>query len=210
MEGTVIITGANGSLAVPAVAHLLSNFPQLTLVLTVRNTTDGDENTQLLRSTIERFPSSNVSVHQLDLTDLSAVHRFADELIAGIDDSRYPPIRSIICNAFYWNMVTAGELTRDGYEKTFQVNHIAHVALVLRLIGKFQPDFGRVLFFSSNAIWAGKNQLERYPPSIPDDVENLVKIDPDPDYQGRGFKRYADSKLASTAYMHALNRHLEK
>ena len=44
MAGTIIITGANGSLALPAVQHLLANYSNHALVLTVRNTLDADVN----------------------------------------------------------------------------------------------------------------------------------------------------------------------
>jgi len=63
------------------------------------------------------------------------------------------------------------------------------VALVLRLLGHFGPEGGRVVVFASDAHWFGKNGLEKYPPVIPDDLEQLVKPGPDKpaDNMGRGF-----------------------
>ncbi|KAI1853499.1 hypothetical protein JX266_001483 [Neoarthrinium moseri] len=52
--------------------------------------------------------------------------------------------------------------------------------------------------------------MERYPPTIPDDLELLVKPSVDADKQGRGYQRHATTKLAITTWMYALNRHLEK
>lgn len=81
-----------------------------------------------------------------------------------------------------------------------------------RLLGSYEPNGGRVLLFSSDAHWPGKNSLEKYPPAIPNDLELLVKpaTDETPDNFGRGFRRYAVSKLAVVMWMHALNRYLEK
>lgn len=101
--------------------------------------------------------------------------------------------------------------TRDGYEKTFQVVHIAHAALVLRLLGTFSSDGGRIVLFSSDAHYPGKNSLEKYPPAIPNNLELLAKpaADDPPDNLGRGFQRYAESKLAVVMWMYTLNRYLE-
>jgi hypothetical protein len=53
---------------------------------------------------------------------------------------------------------------------------------------------------------------KNYPPAIPNDLELLVKpaADETPDHFGRGFQRYAVSKLAVVLRMYALNRYLEK
>ncbi|KAI0007001.1 hypothetical protein F4779DRAFT_594162 [Xylariaceae sp. FL0662B] len=48
------------------------------------------------------------------------------------------------------------------------------------------------------------------PPGTPEDLDLLVKTGPVTDKAGRGFQRYANSKLAATTYIHALNRRLKK
>ncbi|TVY17686.1 Retinol dehydrogenase 14 [Lachnellula arida] len=224
MAGTVLITGANGSLAIPAVAHLLRNYAGFTLILTVRNPADSDVNTIRLRQTIAQFPNAKASIHQLDLANLSTVREFSGQVALDVTNGKYPPLSAIICNAYYWNLLGNIELTGDGYEKTLQastleplslstlgVNHIAHVALVLRLVGSFGPDGGRVVLFSSDAHWPGKNGLEKYPPTIPEDLELLIKpkADATKEKEGLAFQRYANSKLAITSWMYALNQRLE-
>lgn len=214
MAGTIIITGANGSLAIPAVRHLLTKYPHHTAVLTVCNDSDNDTNTTKLRSKLARIPHAIASVRQLDLTNLSAVNDFAHSIVADIAASRLPPLAAIVCNAYYWNLTGEVQITGNGYEKTIQVSHLAHVALVLRLLGSFRPGGGRIVLLSSDAHWPGKNGLEKYPPALPEDLNLLVK--PDVTYEkpsehfGRGFQRYANSKLAIVTWMYALNRYLEK
>ena len=212
MTGTVIITAANSSLAIPGVQHLLAKYPEYTAVLTVRNTADSDVNTKRLRATIAKYPNASVSIHQLDLASLSAVNEFANNIAEKIQQGSLPPIASLICNAYHWNLVDGIELTEDGYEKTLQVNHVAHAALVLRLLSSFGTEGGRIVLLASDAHWPGKNSLEKYPPAIPDDLELLVKpgTDKTSDNMGRGFQRYALSKLVVVTWMYALNSYLKE
>ncbi|RYP63451.1 hypothetical protein DL769_006949 [Monosporascus sp. CRB-8-3] len=210
MADSILITGANGSLGIHAVDHILREHPNSTAILTVRNTSDADANTKRLRQTIARYPGAKASIHQLDLSSLTAVHEFAGKVAQDIANEVHPPLSAIVANAYYWNLVADPEITGDGYDKTFQVGHIAHVALVLRLLGSFGPNGGRVVLFASDSHWPGKNGLEKYPPTIPGDLELLVKPKAGPDKMGLGFQRYANAKLATVSWMYALNRHLQK
>ncbi|KAI1194517.1 hypothetical protein F5X97DRAFT_275363 [Nemania serpens] len=210
MAGTIIITGANGSVAIHAVQHLLRGAPDSTLVLTVRDTSDSDSNTKRLRAVLKEFPDSRVSIRKLDLASLKAVNGLADAIATEVVQGTLPPLAAIICNAFHWNMIADPELTEDGLEKTMQVNHASHAALVLRLLGSFGPRGGRLVLFTSDCHSPGRNSLEKYPPGLPDDLDELAKADPETDKQGRGFQKYANSKLAILMWTYALNRYLEK
>ena len=207
MTGTIIITGANGSLAIPAVQHLLANYPNYALVLTVRNRADIDTNTKRLREVLNRHPHIHTSIRELDLAVLSDVHNLATAVAAEINDGKLPPLASIVCNASYWNLIHVGavDATVDGYERTFQVNHLGHAALVLRLLGSFGASGGRVVLFSSDAHW--KDNV-----FVPTDLKMLVKPDADdpPGYFEHGWQRFAVSKLAVVMWMYALNRYLEQ
>ncbi|KAK4148768.1 hypothetical protein C8A00DRAFT_38646 [Chaetomidium leptoderma] len=212
MTGTIIITGANGSLAIPAVEHLLTRFPAFTLVLAVRNPGDDDVNTKALGHVISKHNANKrASIRKLDLASLKAVHEFANAVTAEVAQGTLPPLASIVCNAFYWNLTGPLELTSDGYEKTVQIIHLSHVALVLRLLGSFGPDGGRVVLFSSDATVPGKNNLESIPPKIPTDpdgLEQLVHPAPDDaavgDNMAHGFCRYATAKLAVDAKLNKI------
>ncbi|KAI1308775.1 hypothetical protein F5Y03DRAFT_393148 [Xylaria venustula] len=210
MPGTIIITGANGSLAAHAVQRLLSKAPDNTLVLTVRNTSDSDLNTQRLREATSRFPNSRVIIRKLDLASLKAVHEFADTIAAELIRGTLPPLAAIVCNAFHWNMVEDPALTEDGIEKTIQVNHVSHSALILRLLGSFGPQGGRLVLFTSDCHYPGRNSLERYSPGLPDELDELVSAGPEVDKRGRGFQKYANSKLAILMWTYALNRYLDE
>ncbi|KAI9692038.1 MAG: hypothetical protein M1820_009573 [Bogoriella megaspora] len=208
MAGTIIFTGANSSLGIPAVEHILQNYPQHNAILTVRDASHADENTKSLRNVIARYPKANISVHELDLASLSATRVFADSVASGVQCGSYPSVVAIICNAYYWNLVGDPELTDDGYDKTFQVSHISHAALVLRLLRNCEKEC-RIILLSSDSHWPGKNQMERYAPTI-SDLDVLVNPPVDQDKQGRGYQRYATAKLAITTWMYPLNECLRK
>lgn len=210
MQGTVLITGANGSLAIPAVQYLLSKHPAYTVVLTVRNTSEEDPNTKTLSKTISAFPNAAVSLRKLDMASLSQVSAFADAIAKEIAEGKLPPIVAIICNAFSWTL-DGIKFSEDGYELSMAVAHLAHLSLTLRLLGSFSKDGGRVVFMGSEVHWPGKSApMEKFPPTIPDNLDELVK--PPSDKPGeeasRGFQRYALSKLAVIMGMYELNRRL--
>ncbi|KAL7629524.1 hypothetical protein AAE478_001045 [Parahypoxylon ruwenzoriense] len=142
--------------------------------------------------------------------DIPSVHEFASTLSKDIIAERSPPLKTIICNAGYWDLVGDPELTDDGYDKTIQINHISHVALVFRLLDQFAQDGGRVVSFSSEAHSPRRALLEKIPPAIPEDLDFLVKPASLDDKQAAGFHRYGNSKLVITSWTHAFNRYLEK
>ncbi|KAI1073354.1 hypothetical protein F5B20DRAFT_567334 [Whalleya microplaca] len=209
MTGTVILTGANGSVGIPAAEQLLKAYPQFTAILTVRNAAESDANTQRLRGVIARYPDAKVSVHEVDFANLAAVHEFANQISAAIEAGEYPSLQSIICCAAYWNLVGDSELTVDGYDKTLQISHIAHAALVLRLIGSFTNE-GRIVLFSSIGHYRKPNAMTSYLPDIPDDIDQLHHPPSSKDKLGRGFQRYGTSKLVITTWMYTLNRYLQQ
>ncbi|KAF7888222.1 uncharacterized protein EAF02_002763 [Botrytis sinoallii] len=208
--GTVLITGANSSLAIPSIEYLLTRYPEYTAVLTVRNASD--ENTQRLRKTLSNFPEDRSIIHTLDLGSLAAVESYAGVIKANITAGRLPPLAAIICNAFTWSISDGLKFTSDNYESSLAVNHLAHLAVVLRLLGSFWPDGGKIVILGSDSHYPGKSGLEKFSPNLPDDLELLVHPAPDQigEEVGRGFQRYGLSKVAAIMGMYQLNKRLSK
>ncbi|CAG8978083.1 hypothetical protein HYALB_00000755 [Hymenoscyphus albidus] len=174
MTGSILLNRANGSLGLHAAEQLLkAHKPRVYLV-------------------IARYPAAKASIHKLDLTSLFEVHALPSKGSSALIAEHYPPLRSIICNAAHWNLVADSEKTADGYDMTLQVNHISHVALVLRLLGSF-VDEGRIVLLSS----IGHYRMLNHP-------------SPDSDKQGRGFQRYPNSKLLITIWMYPLDYYLQQ
>ncbi|KAI0891975.1 hypothetical protein F4806DRAFT_500555 [Annulohypoxylon nitens] len=114
-----------------------------------------------------------------------------------------------MCCACHWDLVGDSKLTKDGYDITMQVNHISHVALVLRLVGSFASD-GRIVLFSTVGHYRKPNAMTSYLPEIPDDMDGLNHPPISDDKKGRGFQRYANSKLVITTWMYPLSRYLNQ
>jgi WW domain-containing oxidoreductase len=210
-DGTVILTGANGSLALSFVECLLERYSSYLVILTVRDDSAADKNTNELRKIVFRFPSAEVLIEPLDHSSLSDVRSFAESVTARISVGTIPRISAIICNAFSWSLKET-KYSKDGYELGFQVSHLAHFALVLKLLGSVNPHQGRVVLLGSEAHDSNnKNNVNPLGAKIPDDLEELIK--PKDDKKGeemsRGFQRYSNSKLSNVMFMHSLNKKLQ-
>jgi NAD(P)-dependent dehydrogenase (short-subunit alcohol dehydrogenase family) len=210
--GTIILTGANGSLGLGFVQALLASYPQHILVATVRNTSpQSDPNTASLLKLLSKYPQSRVFVESLDLSSLTSVRSFADRISTRISAGKLPAISAIVCNAFTWSL-NGQRQTSDGYEATFQVSHLSHFVLVLKLLGSMDPASGRVVMLGSEAHDPGKeNPLAKLRAGFPDDLEHLVRPPPDEPLRvhDRGFARYGTAKLANVVFMHDLNQRLQ-
>ena len=211
-EGTVLITGANGSLALSFVECILENYPSYFAILTVRDDSESDPNTTKLRSIVSRFPSDRVSIEALDLASLLNVQSFANNVIVRVSSGKIPPVSVIVCNAFAWSL-THTKYSDDGYELGFQVSHLSHFVLVLKLLGSMNKDTGRIVLLGSEAHDPrNKNGFNPLGAVLPDDLEEIVKPKEDPkgEEMSRGFQRYSNSKLANVMFMHSLNAKLQQ
>ena len=213
MAGSVLITGANGTLALEFVEGLLTLHPQYTLVATVRNVSpEADSNTATLMRIIEKHPGAKVQLKKLDLGKLADVRRFTERLSEQIDLGELPRISAIVCNASTWSLEAGQKFTSDGLEATFQVAHLSHYLLVLKLLGSMDMSSGRIVMLGSITHYPEiPNPLSAFRPEFPADMEHLVK--PPPDRAGevhdRGYQRYGTAKLSNVTLMHDLNKRFE-
>lgn len=209
MAGTVIITGANGSLGLGFVQALLTSHPEYTLIATVRNPSpEQDPHTAQLRKLLSSHPKSQTHLETLDLGRLADVRAFTARIAHQVAANKLPSISAIVCNAFAWSL-HGQQTTPDSYEVTFQVSHLAHMLLVLRLLGSMDTaGGGRVVLLGSEAHDPRSKARAGLPEG--DDMEGLVH--PPPDGVGevyeRGFRRYGTAKLANVTFMHDLNARL--
>ena len=93
--GTILITGANGSLSLPFIQQLLAKYPLYFVLLTVRNASDEDPHTKALRRIISSHPSAQISIEALDLGSISSVRAFADDVAKRVALGRIPPISAV-------------------------------------------------------------------------------------------------------------------
>jgi NAD(P)-dependent dehydrogenase (short-subunit alcohol dehydrogenase family) len=131
----------------------------------------------------------------LDLADLSSVRAAAADL---------PHVDAVVCNAGL-QVLRGTTTTRDGFETTFQVNHLAHLALVDALLGRSAPPSTVVMIGSAThdpAIRTGT------PDPVEDDDLDLLSRSGRQTESPRtaGMRRYVTSKLLIAATAAALAR----
>lgn len=138
----------------------------------------------------------------VDLADLGDVARFVGALAAR------GPLDGIVCNAGVQHR-GAPRLTRDGFEETFAVNHLAHFALVVQALPQLAVG-ARVALIGSGTLDPADRGARRFGfrGGRYEDPCALAKGDGDGSVGAaqRAKDRYATSKLCNLLTMAALAR----
>lgn len=133
-----VVTGANSGLGLVSARELAR--AGATVVMAVRDTTKGER----AAATV----SGNREVRKLDLSDLSSVAAFVEEL-------PYDRVDVLLNNAGV--MAPPRQTTADGFELQFGTNHLGHFALTGRLLPRLAAASDpRVVTLSSGAHRIGK------------------------------------------------------
>jgi NAD(P)-dependent dehydrogenase (short-subunit alcohol dehydrogenase family) len=124
----IIITGANSGLGLEAV-NVLSQ-KEATIIMAVRDLEKGKAAVTKIK---QGNPDAKPELMQLDLADLSSVHKFSADF-----SSKYDRLDILMNNAGVMWPVKREE-TKQGFEAQFGINHLGHFALtglLLNLIKK--------------------------------------------------------------------------
>ena len=174
---TVVITGGNSGIGYATALDLARRGARV--VLGCRNVERGSQAEAQLR---QESGSQLVLFRQLDLADLSSIRHFSEGLLR--EESR---IDILINNAGLLN--NKPEVTSDGYELLFGVNHLGHFYLTHLLLDRIKESKpSRIINVSSLAHKLG-------PISI---TSEYVK--PNPHARTGLFYNYALSKLANVLF----------
>ena len=175
-----MVTGANSGIGLETARALATAGADV--VLAVRNGDKGAQAADDIRSTA---PNATITVGALDLASLALVEGFAKQMLG---EGR--PIDLLVNNAGIM-AVPKRHTTADGFELQFGTNHLGHFALTGRLLPLLRAsEHPRVVTVSSIAHQMG---------SIPFDDLNL-------EHGYRGWRAYAESKLANLLFASELQR----
>jgi len=198
---TVLITGANAGIGF-ATAKVLAARPEWHVVLACRNESKANAAIAAIRNA---HPKARLSFALLDLFSLASVRRLP-EVLAWM---RVPPLIGLILNAGGFNSKAKSlEFSEDRFERTFQLNFLAHFVLA-NLLVRQMAVCGRIVFVSSDlhdpaATKMGKLMRPKYGP-----VEDMAR--------GSGtaanlkpMARYATAKMYAMMAAYELDRRLRK
>ena len=177
----IFITGANTGLGYEAAKVLAGKGARV--IIGCRSLAKAR---QASNSILAQHPEADVAVVELDLGDLASVKKAAAVV------AKEPKLDLLINNAGI--MIPPYELTRDGFESQFGVNHLGPFALTGLLLEKVRatPD-ARIVSTASIAHKRGKIHF--------DDINAEQGYNP--------IVRYAQSKIANLYFAYELQRRLE-
>lgn len=177
-----IVTGANTGIGKATAAGLARRGARVMMVS--RSPEKGEAaRADLLRAQ----PGARLEVVEGDLGSLATTRALAEQLL-----ERCPRIDALVNNAGVW--MTAREVTPDGFERTFGVNHLAPFLLTSLLRERLEATGGARVVNLSSALYL-RGRL---------DFADLQRE------RGRfsGSEAYASSKLANLYFTQELARRL--
>jgi NAD(P)-dependent dehydrogenase (short-subunit alcohol dehydrogenase family) len=182
MQGkTVVITGGNAGIGKETAIGLAGLGARV--VVTSRNKTRGEA---ARKEIVERSGNTDVEVMALDLAELASVREFAHQF-----GERHDRLDVLINNAGL--VLSSRQETVDGYEMTFQVNHLGHFLLTQLLHDQLVAGApARVVNVASDAHKSARHGLDF------DDLQSTRRY--------RSFSVYGKSKLANILFTRELAR----
>jgi NAD(P)-dependent dehydrogenase (short-subunit alcohol dehydrogenase family) len=177
---TFVVTGANTGLGFEAAKALAANNARV--VIGCRSSQKAETARD---SILAEHPDADVDIVELDLSSLASVRKAAGEL------AKEKRLDVLINNAGI--MVPPYELTSDGFESQFGVNHLGPFALTGLLLDKIRATPGaRIVNTASIAHYRGRIYF--------DDINAERRYN--------AVQRYAQSKIANLYFSYELQRRL--
>jgi len=179
----VIITGATGGIGLAAARELAHRGALLSIVAR----SEARAAAAVTQITSAGAVDTEVEVLNADLSSQASIRKLADEILA-----RHPKVDVLINNAGAIN--SSRQLTVDGLELTWAVNHLAPFLLTALLLDRIKASAPARIITTASTAHHGAH--------VPFDAVNAAK-------GYRGFRRYGESKLANILFTAELARRLE-
>lgn len=178
---TCLVTGANAGIGREIVAGLAAQGARVLMVC--RHRGRAEDAAEAIR---RRVPGADLELVRADLSRLSSVRALVGDI-----ESRTDRLDVLVSNAGVFNV--RRREAEDGFEATFAVNHLAPFALVSGLLDLLRASApSRVVVVASAAHSSGTIDF--------DDLQGERRY--------RGWKAYAQSKLANVLFAAELARRL--
>ncbi len=195
---SIIITGATGGIGFECAKQIAQIAPNEQIVIACRNQKSGNEVIEKIK---QKTGHQNMISLPLDLESLHSVKEFAENF------SKQPnhKIISLINNAGGQNTAKT-QWTKDGFENTFGVNHLAPFYLTLLLL-PFMDSNGSITFTASGVHDPlQKSGIE--PPIFKSAKELAFPVETSEKENITGQRRYSTSKLCNVLTVYELQTRL--
>ena len=192
----IVITGGNTGLGLESGKRLAA--AGATVVLTSRSIVKGEKAVQSVKDYVkETTGAENNKIYTvpLDLCDLESVKKFPDLLKETNGFKEINHVDVLMNNAGVM-AVPDLQITKDGFEKTFQSNHLGHFVLTGVLEPMLNPDRSRIVNVSSMAHLIASRGL---------DMENL-----NGEKEYGPWQAYGNSKLENILFTKELQRRADE
>jgi NAD(P)-dependent dehydrogenase (short-subunit alcohol dehydrogenase family) len=195
---SVIITGATSGIGYECAMHMARIAVDEQIIIACRNLESG-------RRIVEKIQQKTGHKHLrcmlLDLESLSSIRDFKEQF----SKQKEPSIIALINNAGMQN-ITATKFTKDGFESTFGVNHVASFYLSLLLL-PFMDNNGSITFTASG-VHDPKQKTGIEPPVFKSARELAFPVETGEKLNIVGQRRYSTSKLFNILTTYELQRRL--
>jgi len=181
MEKTILITGSTDGIGKQTAIELASRGWRV--IVHGRNQGRVDKSIWDIRNII---PNANILGCYGDFRSLNDVDKMANEIIGSTDE-----LNVLLNNAGV--LMKSFELSDEGFEMTFAVNHLAHFYLTGRLLPLLLKTNGARVINVSSGIHSNNINLNRF--LLPEEFESV--------------KSYSDSKLCNILYTNKMDRLFE-
>ncbi|KAK6818912.1 short-chain dehydrogenase [Apiospora arundinis] len=220
-RGSIVVTGANGSLGRAIVSGIVSSpeFATYHGVYAVRDPSSATALNDALQTSNTMQPHSH-DIMSLDLSILASVRNFAAKFNTAVAAGDIPPIRVLILNAG-WQEFTTQTWSEDGFDMAFMTNYLGHWLLTLLLLQSMDRESGKIVVVGSlsHDVHAGQNNIggqftdPKWKIIIQGSTEPVAKgtwstTEDDPSWCA-GFRRYGASKLCEVMMIPELQRRLD-
>jgi NAD(P)-dependent dehydrogenase (short-subunit alcohol dehydrogenase family) len=181
-EKICLVTGANSGIGKVTAKALAAGGA--TVIMVCRNRDKGEAARAKIAGETR---NENVDLMIADFSDPGQIRRLAADVKA-----KYPRLHALVNNAGAYN--NKRDLTADGYEATFAVNHLGYFLLTVELLDLLKSSApARIVNVASEAHRSARIDFDDL------SLENGYS----------GWKAYGQSKLANVLFTYELARRLE-
>lgn len=195
---SIIITGATSGIGYQCATHLAKIAHDIQIIVACRNQKSGNE---VIKNIQQKTGHTHITCEPLDLESLQSVREFIERF----SKQPYNKVIALINNAGIQTIIET-QYTKDGFESTFGVNHIAPFYLTLLLLPFM--DINASITFTASGVHDSLQKTGIETPIFKSANELAFPQETDEKLHIIGQRRYSTSKLCNILTTYKLQEKL--